>query len=78
MAAATEVKMECKIFGSVGKWEIEDIPYFGRFVPINEMKAFFSAASFCWCEEKYWYTPKQDALWEVFLSCINSFNDQRT
>lgn len=78
VAAATEVENGVENLWKRGKvGNRRNYPDFGRFVPINEMKAFCSVAPFCWCEEKYWYTPKQDSLWEVFLPCINSFNDQR-
>jgi hypothetical protein len=36
-------------------------PDFGRFMPINEMKAFCSASPFCWCEEKIG-TPKTGCI----------------
>ncbi len=29
-------------------------PDFGKFMAINEMKAFCSAAPYCWAEEEFW------------------------
>jgi hypothetical protein len=52
-------------------------PDFGRFMGINEMWAFCSAAPYAWADEKYWYLPDHDTPWEMFLPCIFSFNDRR-
>jgi hypothetical protein len=52
-------------------------PDFGRFMSINEMHAFCSAAPYAWADEKYWYLPDRDTPWEMFLPCVYEFNDTR-
>ena len=52
-------------------------PDFGRFMSINEMQAFCSAALYAWADEKYWYLPDQDTPWEMFLPCVYELNDNR-
>jgi len=52
-------------------------PDFGRFMGINEMQAFCSAAPYAWADPQYWYLPERDTPWEMFLPCIYGFNDRR-
>ena len=52
-------------------------PDFGQYMPKNYFKAFCSAAPFAWAEEKYWYEDSRDVPWEVFLPCLDSFNEKR-
>jgi hypothetical protein len=41
--------------GRVGNWGF--YPDFGKFISVNEMKCFYSAAPYCWCDEQYWFLP---------------------
>jgi len=50
---------------------------FGRYIPKNYFKAFQAAAPFCWCEEKYWYSARDDLPWDVFMPCLQQFNEKR-
>jgi len=43
----------------------------------NEFKAFQSAAPYCFCDKKYWYIDKRDRPWDIFMPCLNSYNDKR-
>ncbi len=52
-------------------------PNFGRFMSVNEFRAFCSAAPYAWAEEKYWHLPTRDTPWEVFLPCLANFNRRR-
>jgi len=51
-------------------------PHFGRLMRLNEMKAFCSAAPYCWSDEVHWYSPQCDTPWDVFLPYIFEFNDR--
>jgi hypothetical protein len=52
-------------------------PDFGQYLPKNVFKAFLSAAPYCWCDKKHWYKPRDEKLWEIFLPCLDSFNEKR-
>ena len=52
-------------------------PDFGQCVPINYFKAFASAAPYCWSPERYWYEDTRDVPWEVFLPCLQGYNNKR-
>jgi hypothetical protein len=54
-----------------------DYPNFGQYMPINYFKAFEAAAPYCWCEKKCWYVDKRDRPWDIFLPCLNKFNEKR-
>jgi hypothetical protein len=42
----------------------------------NEFKAFTSGAHFCWCDEPIWFDDKLDFTCDVFLPCLEKFNDK--
>ena len=52
-------------------------PDFGRFLSVNEMKCFCSAAPYCWCDKQYWFVPDRDTPWDVFLPCLHAYNKTR-
>jgi hypothetical protein len=52
-------------------------PNFGQYMPLNWFKAFVSAAPYCWCDEKHWYVDRRDRLWDIFLPCLDRFNERR-
>ena len=54
-----------------------DYPNFGRYMSKNTFKAFQSAAPYCFCDKKFWYVDKRDRPWDIFLPCLNSYNEKR-
>ena len=54
-----------------------DYPNFGRYMAKNTFKAFQSAAPYCFCDKKYWHIDKRDRPWDIFLPCLNSYNEKR-
>ncbi len=52
-------------------------PNFGRFVGINEMRIFCSAAPYCWADQSLWYKPQKRHPMGNFLPLISDFNDKR-
>ena len=68
IAAATEREHGVENLWKQG-WKKMHCPYpdFGRFMGINEFKAFCLAAPYCWCNESEWFAPQRDVTWEVFL-----------
>jgi hypothetical protein len=32
-------------------------------------------AHFCWCDEDFWFDDKRGFTWDVFLPCLEKFND---
>ena len=54
-----------------------DYPNFGKYMPVNYFKAFVCAAPYCFCDEKYWYEDKRDQPFDVFLPCLEKFNEKR-
>ncbi len=78
IAAATQFESGYENLWRRGmKGRLRLYPDFGRFMGINEMKAFCSAAPFCWADEVHWYKPQRDTPWEVFLPALSEFNDRR-
>jgi len=76
IAAATEMENSIENLWKHGK--IKNQRWYSdlrRFMAMNEMKAFCSAAPYCWSDEEHWYTPQHDTIWKVFLPCIYEFND---
>ena len=55
----------------------KEYPNFGRYMKKNEFKAFQSAAAFCFAEKKYWYIDKRDRPWDIFLPCLQNYNERR-
>jgi hypothetical protein len=78
IAAATEV-----VTGVENLWKSgpstgrHNYPDFGQFIPKNYFKAFCSAAPYAWADERYWYEDSRDVPWDVFLPCLDSFNEKR-
>ena len=54
-----------------------DYPNFGRHMSKNMFKAFQSAAPHCFAEKKHWCIDKRDRPWDIFLPCLNSYNEKR-
>ena len=54
-----------------------DYPNFGQYMSKNTFKVFQSAAPYCFCDKKYWYVDKRDRPWDIFLPCLNSYNEKR-
>jgi len=52
-------------------------PNFGQCIPINCFKCFKAVCAFMWCDKKWWCEAKRDKHWEVFLPCLESFNNKR-
>ena len=78
IAASTEVEVGVENLWRRGKSNgRRNYPNFGQYVGQNTFKAFQSAAPYCFCEQKYWYHDRRDRLWDVFLPCLNSFNQRR-
>ena len=78
IAAATELENGVENLWKSGmKGVRRNYPDFGRFMSINGMHAFCSAAPYAWADEKYWYLPDRDTPWEMFLPCVYEFNDTR-
>jgi len=77
LAAATEREHGVENLWKQG-WKKMHCPYpdFGRFMGINEFKAFCLAAPYCWCNESEWFAPQWDMTWEVFLPCLLKLNGQ--
>ena len=77
--AATS-EMECGIekFWKRGiSNERRSYPDFGQYVPITSFKAFCSANAYAWADKKFWYLEKRDRPWDIFVPCLQSYNDQR-
>ena len=78
IAAATEVDVGVENLWLRGKSNgRRNYPNFGRYIQQNTFKAFQHAAPYCFCDKQYWYIDRQDRPWEIFLPCLNSFNDRR-
>ena len=52
-------------------------PNFGQCIPINVFKCFKAACAFMWCDKKWWCEAKRDRHWDIFLPCLESFNNKR-
>ena len=76
IAAATETENGDENLWMKGMHLWHPYPDFRCCMSQNEMKAFCSAAPFCWTDDRYWYAPDRDTPWEVFLPCIYQFNDR--
>jgi len=78
IAAAGENEKGVEALWASGKGEGRKLkPDFGKYVAQNEMKCFLNGAAYMFADEDYWYTPKGDKPWEMFLNTIQKFNDRR-
>jgi len=63
IAAATEMENGIENLWKCGKLQNHRwYPDFGRFMVMNEMKAFCSTAPYCWSDEEHWYFPQCDTI----------------
>jgi hypothetical protein len=75
IAAATEVENGIEYLWKRGRVGNRCFyPDFGRFMSVNEMKCFYSATPYCWCDEQYWFVPDRDTPWDVVLPCLHLVN----
>ena len=73
-------EMECGIYNFWKRVKYNgrrSYPDFGKYVPINYFKAFCSAAAYAWVDKKFWYLEKRDQPWDIFVPCLQSYNDRR-
>ena len=54
-----------------------EFPNFRQYMSINYFKYFMVGVSYLFCEEKYQYIGKRDKLCNIFLPCINNYNEKR-
>ena len=54
-----------------------EFPNFGQHMSINYFKCFMAGAPYLFCEEKHWCIDKRDRPWDIFLPCMNNYNEKR-
>ena len=78
IASASELEngMNCWKSGSSGGRK--SYPDFGQYININEMRAFNCAFPYLYADRKYWYMPKRDIPWDMFMPTIDKTNQKRS
>ena len=56
---------------------LKDYPNYGQYLPKNYMSVFINCFPFMWAEKEYWYLPKQDIPWEMFIPFVGKYNATR-
>ena len=54
-----------------------NFPDFGQYIPVSYFRAWQSAAPYMFCDRKYWYEQRRNLDWNVFIPCLNKFNERR-
>jgi hypothetical protein len=54
-----------------------NFPDFGQYIPLAYFRAWQSAAPYMFCDRQYWYEERRNLNWNVFLPCLDKFNERR-
>ena len=57
---------------------LKKYPNFGQYIPVNYFHAFVCAFPFVWGDKVYWFKPKNDLPWTMFLPFLQLYNEMRT
>ena len=52
-------------------------PDFGKYLNKEVFKCFCSAAPYLWAKKDYWFMDKRDKTWDIFIPCLQDFNEKR-
>ena len=53
-------------------------PNYGQYLPVNYFHAFVCAFPYVWGDKVYWFKPKNDIPWSMFLPFVQAYNEMRT
>jgi hypothetical protein len=63
---------QCEAYG------LKKYPNFGQYIPVNYFHAFICPFPFVWGEKVYWFKPKNDLPWTMFLPFLQLYNEMQT
>ena len=53
-------------------------PNYGQYLPVNYFHAFVCAFPYVWGDKVYWFKPKNNIPWNMFLPFVQAYNEMRT